>query len=186
MAAIVHADIGDAGLLRFFDGKLHGPAGRDHAHGRIAVDDSPRSPFLFYRRDSLRVQTARLHLADIIVQIVRAVREHAERVRRHERIGDRLRILRADPRCLQSLLRKPQKLIYLNCFHVVFLLLETLFDCTVDLALNEVFLQAQIRHNQRQDAQHCGGCRAVHILCAVRTTEKLPDQQHQRVFRRLL
>lgn len=186
MAAVVHADIGDAGFLRLFDGKLHGPAGRDHTHGCVAVDDGPRRPFLFHRRDGLRVQTARLHLADIIVQIVRAVREHAECVRRHERIGDRPRILRADPRRFQSRLRKPQKLIYLNRFHVVFLLLETLFDCTVDLALNEVFLQAQIRHDQRQNAQHCRCRCAVHILGAVCTTEKLPDEQYQRVFRRLL
>ena len=94
--------------------------------------------------------------------------------------------VRADPRRFQSRLRKPQQLVYLNCFHVVFLLLEPLFDCAVDLALNEVFLQAQIRHDQRQNAQHCRCRCAVHILGAVCTTEKLPDEQYQRVFRRLL
>ena len=117
MAAVAHAHIRDAALARLFNGFVHGEAGRHHADGFVAVDDRPRRAFRRNGGFGVRLQAARLDLLHIAQQVFRAVREHAERIGRHQHVRDRARVLRAHPDFNQRLLGKIMQFVDSNRFH---------------------------------------------------------------------
>jgi len=92
VAAVAHADVGDAGGLRLGDGGLHAERADNRAEGRVAIHQRPGRAFAQHMRPAARVGAAGPQPAHVGRQQFDAVGADAEFVGGGQHVGGRLRV----------------------------------------------------------------------------------------------